>query len=100
MRFKGKRKLPQVVNSCALPTPLQRWAGLQPTSHPAVLREGKGRVMHSMYLNLSVLPGKTSSCAGFLAATEAVAEQRASTGITCNQATMRTEQRGQNWIPL
>lgn len=48
-----------------------------------------------MYSSLSVLPVKASSCTGFQAVAEAVAEQWACAGIACNQATMRTEQRGE-----
>lgn len=56
--------------------------------------------MYAMYPSLSVLPVTASSGTGFQAVAEAVTEQQAHAGIACNQPTMRTEQRGENWISL
>lgn len=57
-------------------------------------------MMYARYPSLSVMPVKTSSCTGFQAAAKAVAEQWAHAGTACNRATVRPEQREENWISL
>lgn len=84
--FKGRSKLPRVLTPDELtPTPLQGWA------ERSFSREGEGDTVSAVSLTLSLLPGESCSSAG----SRAAAERQEHASIACNQATVRTELRGE-----
>lgn len=84
--FKGRSKLPRVLTPDELtPTPLQGWA------ERSFSREGEGDTVSAVSLTLFLLPGESCSSAG----SRAAAERQEHASIACNQATVRTELRGE-----
>lgn len=70
---------------------------IAPSLLPAPLQEGRGDAVPAVSLNLSVLPGETSSS---LAPRLRQRRRQEHAGIACNQATMRREQRGEKEVSL